>query len=326
MNLTDCRHPLLRCAFMLAAISVCFPLQASTGFGIFDARTMAMGGASVASANTDNAQFNNSALLAFNDEIEERATDSRFLFPLIAPQISESAFTLEGIAQDDSAAVLLRAIAAFNDAEDAASAQAVIDASSSLSGEDIFADVYAGFAVSEPGRFQAAGFFMGVRLLAGGAANITPADVAALQAYREALLFVASNGAQGTAHPELFDGDGTLLDPVANFDSSVVARGAAITEIGVAMSRQIYLFGQPLAAGINFKALNIDTFEDVERVVADRLDADRNRAGYRHDLAGHRDGVASVGIGTLWKRLALDVAYAGSSDSRAAAIQAGYAF
>ena len=75
---------------------------------------MAMGGASVASANNDNAQFYNSALLAFNDEIEERTKDSRFWFPVIAPQISDSAIDAEEIHSDDVFDNISTNVAAFN--------------------------------------------------------------------------------------------------------------------------------------------------------------------------------------------------------------------
>jgi hypothetical protein len=197
----------------------------------------------------------------------------------------------------------------------------------------------------------------------------------------------------------------------------------SITEVGVAMSRQLQLFGHPLAAGFSFKALRVDTFEDAQQVVVDRIDVNRNsesktavnfdlgfardlgdkwrvglaikdliprnyetslgtvvrlrprprigaryqagrlqlsadvdlirnrllgserptqeaaiggewslnrpvkfRAGYRQDLQFNRSGIASVGVGTLWKRLAVDWAYADGADARAGAVQLGIAF
>lgn len=404
--------------------------HAGTSFGIYDARTLAMGGASVASATNDNAQFYNAALLAFNDEIEERTRDSRFLLPLIVPQLSRSTFDAEEIVNDDLGRDLSRVVDAFNAAPDAMSAQAVVDASTTLdravsdiAGEDLFGDVYVGLAISEPGKYQGAGFFLGVRLIAGGTTDVSDADLATLDAYQEGLLFIASGGTQGAARPELFDAGGALIDPIDDIDSSAQATGVAITEIGLAMSQQIQLFGKEVAAGISFKMMEIDTFEDVERLVDDRIDIDRNeesevnvnmdlglakdfgerwrvglaikdvipysyetslgttvrlrprprigaayrtgslqfaldadligneplgsepetqeaafgaewavgeafklRAGFRADLRGSRDSVASVGAGTVWKRLAVDVAYAEGGDMRAAALQFGLVF
>ena len=420
----------------LIVLTSCFmfilssPVTAGTSFGIYDARTLAMGGASVASANNDNAQFYNVALLAFNEEIEEKTQDSRFLFPMLVPQVAESAITIEQLSQDDPSQAITRAVSNFNATPDPMSAQAVIDVAASLDatladidGKDIFADVYFGLGISEPGKFQGAGYFMGTRLLAGGRSTVTAADRAALAAYQEGLTFIASGGAQGVAHPELFDANGALIDPGNDFDSSVGAAGAIITEAGVAMSRQIHLFGRPIAAGFSFKVQRVDTFEDVERVVDDRLDAEESsetdwnvnfdvgfvkeigerwrvglaikdiipnnhvtslgttirlrprprigtayqagrlqiaadvdlisneplgserptqevafgaewafgspvkiRAGYRHDIQGNRDGIVSFGAGTVWKRLAVDLAYAGGSDARAAALQFGIVF
>ena len=420
----------------LVALTACTLLilssrvSAGTAFGIYDARTLAMGGASVASANNDNAQFYNAALLAFNEEVEEETRDSRFLFPLLIPQVSESAITIEDLAQDDPTGTISRAVRDFNAAPDAVNAQLVIDATSmfddalaDLEGEDIFSDIYFGLAVSEPGMLQGAGFFFGARVLAGGQSDITAEDRELLAAYEEGLAFVASDGAQGAAHPELFDANGALINPVNDFDSSVSATGAVLTEAGVAMSRQVRLFGQPLAVGLSVKVQRIDTFEDLERVVDDRISPRRNnryyadvnldvglvrefgerwrvglavkdiiphnydtalgttirlrprtrigaayqvgrfqvaadadlaqneplgseqatqevavgaewalgaplklRGGYRHDMEGHRDDIVSLGVGTVWKRLALDLAYAESDDTRAAALQFGIVF
>jgi hypothetical protein len=389
-----------------------------------------MGGASVASANNDNAQFYNAALLAFNEEVEEKTQDSRFLFPLLIPQVAESALTIEELSQDDPIGAMTRAVSAFNAQSDAMAAQAVNDVASNLDaaladidGEDLFADIYFGLAISEPGKFQGAGFFMGTRLLAGGQPTVTTSDRALLATYQEGLTFVASDGTQGTAHPELFDANGALIDPGNSFDSTLSAAGAIVTEAGVAMSRQLNLFGQALAAGFSFKVQRIDTFENLDRIVDDRIDPQSNsdydgavnfdvglvkaigehwrlglavkdiiphnydtslgsiirlrprarlgaayqagnlqlavdidlsrneplsierptqelaigaewalnspvkvRAGFRYDTQGNRDSIVSLGVGTLWRRLAVDVAYAGSRDARAAALQFGVAF
>lgn len=403
---------------------------AGTAFGIYDARTLAMGGVSTASANNDNAQFYNAALLAFNEEIEEKTQDGRFLFPLLVPQFSESAITLEAISRDDSANATSIAIDTFNATPDAVTAQSVVNTSASLDsyladieGENLFADVYVGFAVSEPGKLKGAGFFFGTRLLAGGQSSVSVEDRELLAAYQEGLTFIASDGAQGTSRPELFDASGSLIDPRDDFSSTVNAVGVAITEAGVAMSRQISLFGEPVAAGFSIKVQRIKTFEDVERVVDGRIDDEQNsqldnnfnfdigvvkelgerwrmalavkdfipynydtsldtairlrprarfgmayatdrlrfgadvdlneneplgnegatqevaigaewafdfpvslRGGFRSDVRGNRDNIFSFGIGTVWNRLAVDLAYAAGDDTRSGAVQFGIVF
>ncbi|MGB5344589.1 MAG: conjugal transfer protein TraF, partial [Woeseia sp.] len=368
--------------------------------------------------------------LAFNEEIEEKTQDARFLFPVLIAQFAETVVDLEQLSQNDTPGALSRAIDDFNAAPGATTAQSVVDASndldSALAGladEDVFADVFFGTSVSEPGKLGGAGFFMGLRLIAGGQANITETDRAVLTAYQEGLLFVASNGAQGVAHPELFDANGALVDPNNDFDSSATAAGLAIAEAGVGISRQFQFFGGPLAAGVSFKVQRIRTFEDAQRVVDNRLNTDSNResegnvnfdlglakafgkhwraglavkdviprnyatsqdsvvrlrprarlgvayqranlqialdgdltrnepiggqrptqeiavgaewtlaslaslrAGYRFDAQSNRDDVLSVGAGTVWKRLAIDLAYAQGNDTRSAALQFGVVF
>ena len=422
---------LLRSA-LTVGIAALLPVQtlAGTAFGIYDARTLGMGGTSVASANNDNAQFYNAALLAFNDEIEEETQDSRFLFPLMIPQAAESVITVAELARDDPTRAITRAVAGFNASPDPLNAETVVDAVanfddglSDIDGEDLFSDVYVGLAVSEPGKFQGGGFFLGTRILVGGNPNVSAADRALLGAYREGLTFVASGGAEGVARPELFDANGALTDPGSDFESTVSAAGAVVTEAGVAVSQQFELPGGPIAAGFSFKVQLIDTFEHVERSLDDRIDTAENsefegninfdvglarrigkrwrvglavkdivprnyntslgtrirfrprarigatyqagplqlaldadlteneplgaeqatqelavgaewalgsplrlRAGYRHDLKGDRDAIVSIGLGTIWKRLAVDVAYAAGGDARAAALQFGLVF
>lgn len=287
-------HPAISMVLASQLLIVAPTAIAGTTFGTYDARTLAMGTTSVASAHNGNAQFYNPALLAFNDEIEERTQDARFYFPLLTSQLSESAITMEDVSQGDPEQLISRAINDFNAIPGPASAQAVIDATASfdasladLDGEDLFADIYIGTGGGEAGLFKGAGFFFGARVLAGGQSTATTDDRAILAAYQEGLTFIASNGSQGVAHPELFDANGALIDPNNDFDTTVSAAGAVVKEAGVAMSRQIQLFGQPIAAGITVKAQTIETFEDVERLVDDRIHVDANskfHAGLNFDI------------------------------------------
>lgn len=436
MSIDVCCVPIGPCRSLVVVLTASLtfvassPSQAGTSFGVYDARTLAMGSVAVASANNDNAQFYNSALLAFNDQFEEKTRDARFLFPIIVPQLAESTISIGRLAFDDPAESISLAVDNFNAMPDTQSAQRVINVTSQLDAaladiddEDVFADIYVGLAVSEPGKFQGAGFFLGRRVIAAGRPSETATDRALLAAYREGLDFIASGGSRGAEHPELFDANGALIDPGANLDSTVAAVGVEMTEVGIAMSKQMRLFGFAVAGGISIKVLDIATFEDVERIVDDRPRSDqktvsdvginldvglakdfgeywrvglavkdiiphshetafgtdirfqprpraglafrtsglqiaadidlipnetlgdesatqdaavgaewmpgsllRFRAGYRHDLQGNRSGAMSVGFGTVWKRLAVDLAYSDGSDSRAAALQFGIVF
>ena len=417
-------------AIAVAATLLASRALAGVAFGIYDARTLAMGGTAVASASNDNAYFYNAALLAFNEDIEERTRDSRILLPILTPQLSQSAFDVEEFSSEAFGADLSGTIDAYNaapgsgTANDAASAAAVLQrAVASLEGEDLFGDVYVGLAISEPGKRRGAGFFLGTRFVAGGRSDVDPQDLETLAAYEEGLRFLASGGADGAERPELFDGSGMLIDPVDDFTSAAAASGVLITEVGVAVASNITFRDTPLAAGISFKVLDVDTFEDTERLVDDRIDVSRNeeskvrlnvdlglakdlgerwrlgvavkdaipydfetslgskirlrprprvaaaytvggvqasfdldlvqakplaneretqdaalgvewaphesvklRAGFRTDLRGGREPVASAGFGFVFRRLALDMAYAAGGDLRAAALQLGLVF
>ncbi|MEM7502663.1 MAG: conjugal transfer protein TraF [Pseudomonadota bacterium] len=263
----------------------CTAAQAGTSFGIYDARTLAMGGTAAASAGNSNAQFYNAALLAFNEKIEEETRDSRFLLPILAPQLSKSAFDIERVSSDALAPDLTLAVDAYNaapgslTANDAAlAATSLRRVISQLDGEDLFGDAYAGIAVSEPSKYRGAGFFLGTRLIAGGRSDVSAEDLNLLQAYEEGLRFIASGGSDGTPRPELFDPNGVLLDPVADLESTASAAGASIIEVGIAIADDFQYRGDRVAFGIGFKMLDIDTFEDVERIVDDRIDLDRNEA------------------------------------------------
>ena len=156
-------------------IAVGSPVHAGHSYGIYDARTMAMGSVSVASANNDNGQFYNAALLAFNEEIEERTQDGRIMLPILVPELSDSAIDLEEISRDDVPLSVSDSVAAFNATMNVDTAQAVVATTgnldaylSDLDEEDLLADVYFGMGLTEPGKFQGAGFFLGGRLLGGG--------------------------------------------------------------------------------------------------------------------------------------------------------------
>ncbi len=415
----------------LAAVSILFFAPATSSADVYDARTMAMGGTSVASANNDNALFYNSALLAFNDEIEERTQDGRFIFPLLAVEVAESLTDINDISRNNLYRGIESAVGSFNTSPDTLTAAAVVDSTVALdsalagiSNADVYGDVYVGMAVSEPGKWQGAGFFFGVRAIGGGRSQVSEADRATLAAYQEGLTFIATEGAAGAPHPELFDAGGALISPrAADFDSSLRGAGIRIVEVGVAMSKQLQLFGSPIAAGVSFKILGVEAFDDEETLSDNSLSGESNdrsdvslnldvglvkdlgenwrlgfavkdiipgnydtpnggivrlrprprvglayqsnrwqialdadlvrnetlggerpaqeaaigtewtmsralklRAGYRADIQGNRAGIASIGLGTIWRRLAVDVAYAQGDGARSAALQFGIVF
>lgn len=277
----------------------------AAGFGIFDARTLSMGGASVAAHRSKHALFYNPALLAFNDEFEEKNLEGRVHFPSLIGQVSESLIDIEQLNSDNLDGRLSQAIADFNTAGTPETASAAAAASSNLrdtvlglAGDDLLADGFFGFAVAEPSRLEGGGVFVGVRVVGGGRSNVTEADRTLLDEYVDGLNFIASGGTQGTAQPQLFDANGNLIDPNDAFDSSLNGRGAAITEVGIAMSKMLYFWGKPVALGITPKLMAVDTFDETTRVVDNRLGSGENsitHASFNMDV-----GVA-MDLGTRYR-------------------------
>ena len=266
-------------------------------YGIFEARGMAMGGATVAAGDNNNALFYNPSLLAFYSEHEENTQDSRFLFPLIVPQLSDSTIDAENFTGSNPDDSLTGVVDQFNADPSAVNADAVVAVTrgiesdlAGLSGQDLTADIYVGIAGIQPSKRQGGGFFLGARIIGGGAANITEDDITLLRAYQEGLTFIATGGAEGVERPELFEADGTLRNPNQDFDSTLEGDGALFSELGVAMSKEIHLGRHPLAIGMNFKVLRVDTFEEVQRVIDGSLGVSDNRG--RHLTLNADVGVA----------------------------------
>lgn len=246
-----------------------------------------MGGATVAAGDNTNALFYNAALLAFYEEYEENTQDSRFLFPLIVPQLSDSAIDVEEFTSNDPDQALTGAIDQFNADPSAVNATGVVavtrDVESNLSGlagKDLTADIYVGMAGIEPSKREGGGFFLGARIVGGGTSDITESDLALLRAYQEGLTFVATGGAEGTERPDLFEDDGTLRDPNQDLDSALQGNGAVIFELGVAMSNEVHLREIPFAIGMNLKVMRVETFEEVQRVIDGKLGVDQNQGSH----------------------------------------------
>lgn len=405
-------------------------LSHAVNFGIYESRAMGMGGAAVASANTEHAVYYNPALLAFHDRKAEEGRDGRFFFPTFSVQALENIEDAEDAWDQDLDGQLTASVEAFNADQNGANAQAVATSIQDLSGvieelgnEDYLVDAFAGFSVSEPGEREGGSFYFGTRVVGGGRANVTQEDLDLIEDYVEAMNFIASGGANGEAHPELFDADGNLIDPEATLGSTVDIGAIALTEWGVAAAREYSIFGRPVALGITPKVKRVDVFREARGYSDGDLDLEDNdrtylsinvdvgmateigehfrlglsvkdlipenfesgtgreiglrarprlgmafvndwatvgldvdlvenhpvagelpsqdasfgleispfwdidlRLGYRHDLSGIREGVASAGMGYRLGRFVVEAAYAQSNELKGAALQLGLTF
>ncbi|WP_317932609.1 conjugal transfer protein TraF [Halioxenophilus sp. WMMB6] len=296
----DTMKPIHYRTLVLALVAACASATLrAEGYGIYDAKVMALGGSGTAIADSGAAVFYNPALLAQYDYDEDRGHHGSFYFPTLALQLAEVAEDIQDIDDDQLADNLSDSVAAFNAAPGAANAGGVVDASSALlsslnqiKGSSLFVDGFLGVAIAEPGERQGGAFYWGARVIGDGdLSSIEQADLDLLADYVEGLDFIATGGQSGTAHPELFNADGTLVDPRDNLISSAQAVGAVANELGVAVAKEVSLWGQPVAFGFTPKIMVLKTYDSY-------LDVSGNSVETGESSAWQRKLSADLGVAT----------------------------
>lgn len=269
------------------ALALCGATQSAlaAGYGIYDPRALAMGGAAVAVGNTEQGFYYNPALMAFHATSKTKGHDSRFYFPTLVGQVSDGAMDALQVSDDKLDQRLTRAIDAFNAAdfsavsarEAADAATAITDAIDKLDGRNLAADAYAGLAIAIPSADQGGSFFFGSRVVGGGKTDIKPADRELLEKYKSFLKYVADNDTiLGAPTNGIFDANtGGLIDPTLNntITSSAIFRGAALTEVGVSGGGLLSLNKVDLALGITPKVVQATLVDEERRVVNDGIQA-----------------------------------------------------
>ncbi|MFT7559540.1 MAG: hypothetical protein ACI93R_001451 [Flavobacteriales bacterium] len=233
-------------------------------FGTFEARGLAMGGAVVAGATGQHAQYYNPALLSMYEGNESETKNGRFYFPAITFQASEAAIGAISIIDSN----VNESILAFNGAQTDDTVSELLDSLTSMQSDlektnqgEITIDSFIGLSVSEPSDRSGGAFYVGTRFVGGGQSNFSQADLDLLDDYVEAVDFIASAGVSGEAHAELFVG-GQLTNPEDNISSSAQIDSLVISEWGVALSREFWLGKFPIALGITPKIMRVDVFSE----------------------------------------------------------------
>lgn len=244
------------------------------GYGIFDSRGLALGGAGVAIGNADSGHFYNPALTAFHQGHEDRTRDGSHSLHVVLAAVSDGAQTAADAITDDLEARLSNAIDDLNDVPTPATARAGIQAAQDLEkamrhldGKNINADGYLGYSISVPGDMEGGAFFVGSRLIGRGIANIESADFQLMQDYVEALEFIESGGTRGQEHPELRDAQGRFTDPSKNIQSSARGTGLLVSELGISAAKQYAIWGHSVAFGAAPKAVYLRIFDESWQVV-----------------------------------------------------------
>lgn len=267
-------------------------------YGIYDARSLALGGTSVAMGTGQHAQFSNPALLSTYAGKEENTRNGRVYLPTIVAQASTSVEdTLDLIDMDLDDAVS-DAVDAFNAAPNADNANAVANATQALRTElenlgsqDLDADAFIGFSVSEPGHREGGSFYFGVRAIGDGRSTITQEDLDLLQDYIDTMTFIADGGAPGGLNPELFDGDGNLISPEETVTSSAYVSSMAFAEWGVAFSKEFEIWGQYIALGATPKIMRVEVYSENLTYTDANLDYSENKRDHF---------TVNMDLGALW--------------------------
>jgi len=260
-------QPILRWVFVF--LFSFYPLAVSAiPFGTYDPRSIAMGGAGVASGNSANAVFFNPSLLAQYTSRKHRARNSHYVFPVASLSVSKVAEDIADLVDSNPEQVLSDSIATYNANPNVITVEGVLTASRNLqndlepiANETVFFDGIVGMVIGIGDRREGGAFVISRRFVGDGIADQTAADKQLLADYIEGLDFIVSAGASGAPHPELFDVNGNLLDQTDNLTSTAIGRGLLLTELGIAMSWGVELFRNKIDVGFTPKFVQGTTYE-----------------------------------------------------------------
>lgn len=237
-------------------------------FGTYDPRSIAMGGAGVASGNSANAVFFNPSLLAQYTSRKHRARNSHYVFPVASLSVSKVAKDIADLVDSNPEQVLSDSITTYNANPTPTTAGGVLTASRNLqndlepiSNESVFVDGIVGMVIGIGDRREGGAFVVSRRFVGDGIGEQTGEDKQLLDDYIEGLDFIVSAGASGVPHPELFDVGGNLLNQTNNLTSTATGRGLLLTEMGIAMSWGVELFRTKIDVGFTPKFVQGTTYE-----------------------------------------------------------------
>ncbi len=252
-------------------------------FGSFDPRAMAMGGAGVASATSANASFYNPALLATARAGEEFS----LALPVVGARVADSDQVISSLDDYQSAHYsdkLSSAIDQWNNASTPAELQAakdavvasgndLVQALSGLSHKALQAQLNAGMVVGIPSKHVGAAFYANGRADGGALLDITQQDLDNINAVLNTLQSIDLTGLSNSTGNQ-------LPDPTTGLTSSVDARGAVISEVGVSLAREFAVAGNTVAFGITPKYMKIDTFDYRADVQTGDVTLDQGKKSY----------------------------------------------
>ena len=240
-------------------------------FGSYDPRSLAMGGTGVSQANIDHAAYFNPALLS----VAQDDDDFSLLIPTIGARIYDPKKLVDAVDEYQNGkyeTTFNNAIDSFNTASTlaekqtaastaATSAQKLVDSFVKLSDKALDFEVHAGLGVAVPSKGLGFALTGSGRAMGGLVINVTPEDQTLLQKYVDTLNWVATSGASGTLHTDIYDtGTQTFIDPAGKLTSSATLRGIAVIEGGLSVAHEFESLDN-WSIGITPKTVQVTTYD-----------------------------------------------------------------
>ena len=241
-------------------------------FSSFDPRSFAMGGTGVAAGTSANAVFFNPALLAAASEEEDFSVE----FPIIGVRAADPddfVDAVDTVSTNNAMTAFSNAVTTYQGLPTSGNATLVQSAANqlttdlnSLSQKAVQLEGDVAFVVGVPSKKFGISIFGNAWGVGGAVADVTSTDLSAINSTVTTALAL-----------------GAVTDPTGSFTSSVSARFATITEVGVAIARDF----DGVAVGITPKYLEVTTNDykftgseidnaDIDQSSGEKSDSDMN--------------------------------------------------
>jgi len=252
---------------MMAANSV-----SALPFSSFDPRSFAMGGVGVAAGTSANAVFFNPALLAAANEEEDFSVEFP-IFGVRAADPDDFVDAVDTVSANDSMTAFSNAVTTYQGSPTSGNATLVQSAATlltadlnSLSQKSVQLEGDVAFVVGVPSKKFGISIYGNAWGVGGAVADVTSTDLSAITTTVTTALAL-----------------GAVTDPTTTFTSTVSARFATITEVGVAIARDF----DGIAVGITPKYLEVTTNDykftgseidnaDIDQSSGEKSDSDMN--------------------------------------------------
>lgn len=298
-------------------ISLLSPTAFAGSFGVYDARSQAMGTAAVAVGDVGMATGHNPALLGLFDEDEDKSRNGRYYLPSIVGSHNDAALQFykffERDKRDSAFDEALNGYnlpigtpANFDDLSDdqkgqiatdlrqywagvaGAAAADLEDALIKVANKEIRAQAFASLvSVAEPGKLGGAGFYLGMRTEVGGKSDIPDEDITLANRYVESLQNIANGGRWDAVNQDLFnvldqyDGDlPPLRDPYDTVTSNAIIHRIHISEVAVAGAKGFEFESMRVAIGATPKVMHVRVVDESRTVSNDDFEVQNTSRPY----------------------------------------------